>query len=321
MAEPNNYVPSEPENIEEGFKNIAINFGKALPFVVLLAIASWWVLQGMISITSVQISLTDRIGLTICTIALAVIYSGIIAKGGFGSAKETKKYKKHSLEWGNAIKLGNPHKKCIELYARDIAKNNQFELRVANLEANGLYYWDYFDEEGNFIKLDFEKDKKTKNNVNGLTRKQIRIIKKCIDIRIVIPTLFGNLSSKFFGVKREINQREYEGRTNLVNIIFRIILSFFTVGIMIKFIGFNLEGLIYSVLQLVIWTASGVYQRLNNYNFVMNKLLPQMVEKTLIIEGYLSLSEDKKLEYENRVMIEENKKTAIKKLTYNTEVK
>jgi hypothetical protein len=309
----------QESNVEEALKNLANKVGKSLPVIVGIGIAIWWVLYGMVEITEANLSLTDRIGLTLCTVVLAVIYSGLIAKGGFSSAKQTVQYKANSKKWSEAVIKGNKYKKEIELYAKDIAKENQYELRVANLEANGLYYGDYFDEEGNLYFLDYKSEKKTKHNPNGLTRKQLKIIKKCINIRIIIPTLFGSLSSKFFGVKREETQKRYESKTNLFNFILRVILSIFSVGFIVSFIGFNINGFIYAVFQIILWTSSGVSQRMSNYNFVLNKLLPQMVEKTLIINGYLSLSEEKQRYYEERVEIEKLRRGGIKKITYKGE--
>lgn len=300
--------------LEETMSNFATKVGKILPIIVAIAIAIWWVLNGIIKFEKAELGIVEQVGLVFCTCSLAVIYSGLIANGGFDSAKRTTKFKKHSREWTAAIKDGVKDKKSIELYARDIAKENQRELRTANLEANGLYYWDYFDEKGEFIKLNYHQDKKSKTNINGLTKKQIRIIKKCVNIRIVIPTLFGNLSSKFFGLKKEKTQKSYERSNNLLNFIFRILMSVLTVGLIVKFIGFNIEGIIYAFLQIVLWTSSGVSQRMSNYNFVMNKLLPQMVEKTLIINGFLSLDEQKKQEYRERAVLEQFQKKPVKQI-------
>jgi hypothetical protein len=303
------------QNSEEFVKSIATSFVNALPAIVAVGIAIWWVFYGTVEIIPTTLSITDQIGITICTIVLAVTYSGLIANGGFASAKKTVKWKKQSKEWSDAIRAGNKHKKEIELFAKDIAKENQYELRVSNLENNGLLYEDFFDENGNLYYLDFIKDKKSKKNPNGLTRKQINIIKKCINIRIIIPTLFGNLSSRFFGIKKEENQRNFELKTNIKNIIIRVAVSFVTVGVMFKFYGFSIEGILSSFFQIILWTSSGVSQRVANYNFVINKLLPQMVEKTLVITGYLSLDESKKREYEELAKTEKANRMKTKRIT------
>ena len=52
-------------------------------------------------------------------------------------------------------------------------------------------------------------------------------------------------------------------------------------------IGFSIGSMMYAVFQIVLWTGSGIVQRLQNYNFVMNKEIPQLEERTLIIKGYL----------------------------------
>ena len=83
--------------------------------------------------------------------------------------------------------------------------------------------------------------------------------------------------------------------------IIRAVLSFFSVGMMFNFLGFSWGSAIYALFQIVLWSASGFSQRLKNYNFVKDILVPQMKEKTLIINGYLALDDNRKVYYQKRV--------------------
>ena len=78
-------------------------------------------------------------------------------------------------------------------------------------------------------------------------------------------------------------------------------LSFVTVGITFKFVGINLDSFIYAFCQILLWTASG----LQNFNFIMDEIVPLFKEKINVIESYFLLSEKEKQKYEKE--IEKNK--------------
>lgn len=255
-----------------------------IPLIIALGIAVWWIFYGTVKITSTTLSLTDRIGLTICTIVLAITYCSLISDGGFRSAKQTEYFIKVNDEYESAVKKGNAFKKEINKYAYEIAVGNLKECRKNNLEANGIEYEDIFDEDGKLILVDYKKDPR-------YSRKQKKVIRKCVCQRIILPSIFGNISSKYFGLKREISQKEYTAKTTLTKTITRTIVSIVSVGIMFEFVGFSWGSFIYAVFQIVMWTASGYVQRLKNYDFVIDELIPQLKEKILIITGYLELKE------------------------------
>lgn len=121
--------------------------------------------------------------------------------------------------------------------------------------------------------------------------------------------MFGNISSKFFGIQKRENQKAYEIKTNISNGITRAIVGFFAVGITFVWVGLSWEALISSLFQIVLWTGSGVLQRMKNYNFIITKILPQIVENTLIINGYMDLEDERKQIYINRAKEEAEKRT------------
>lgn len=295
---------------EEKIQELAKSMMNKMPLFIAIGIAIFWIFYGTVEVLPTNLSVVERIGLTICTIVLAITYCNLIADGGFRSARESQDYEKVNKEYEEAQRDGNTDKFEITEYAKDIAKDNLRDCRARNLDLNGLKYKDYFDIEGNYIGGDYKK-----NNI--LRRKQKRTIKKCINQRIVIPNIFGNISSKYFGLKKEITQKDYQRKDITIQTIIRAILSIFSVGMMFNFLGFSIGSMIFAFFQIVLWTASGFSQRLKNFNFVKDVLIPQMKEKTLIIKGYLGLSKEKKNYYEKRV--EDVKKEKLEALGYQLE--
>lgn len=313
MAE-NNETPSVEKlesfnkTFEEKLKDFSTRLFSLSPLLVAIGIAMWWCLEGMVKITGADLTIENRIALTAITIFIAMVYCNLISTGGFQAAKKSPEYKVCSKDWNDAIKRGNTNKAEIIEYAKDIARVNQRELRIKNLENVGLNYSDIFDEKGELIRLDYERKYNKKKNPNGFTRGQIKIIKHCINIRIDIPEMFGNISSKFFGLQKRASQKSYEIKTNVTNGIIRAVAAFFAVGITFAWVGLSFEALISAIFQIVLWTGSGVLQRMKNYNFIINKILPQIVENTLIINGYMDLEDSRKQIYINRAKEEAEKK-------------
>lgn len=304
---------SGKKTFEEGIKEVGQNAFALAPMFAAVGIAIWWIFSGMVSVTKVQLGITEQIGLAIATVFIALTYCKLIAEGGFQSAKQTKTYQAVSSEWTKAINRGNAHKKEINMYAKEIAKDNLKELRIENCEKNGIDYGEIFDANGNVIKLDYKENKYHKElNPHGYTKKQIRIIKKCIETKIDIPEMFGNISSRWFGIKKRQTQKEYERKTDISNGITRIIIALFSAGITFTWIGFSVQAIIYSLFQIVLWTASGILQRLKNYNFVLNNTMPQIVENTMMINGYMDLTDEKKEIYKKLVIEDDEKKMRLK---------
>ena len=113
---------NETKTFEERLKGFGYKAGRSLPGIIAFLIALWWIFSGTVDITPSPLSITEKIGLTLCTVVLAVVFSDLISQGGFTSAKSTQVWHKVTNDWTNAIKRGNNQKKEIMLYAREITQ-------------------------------------------------------------------------------------------------------------------------------------------------------------------------------------------------------
>ena len=314
MNEESNATPQvETENLNKTFEEKIEDAKKKMldlsPLFCGIAIAIWWIFYGMVEIVPTNLTIEQRIGLTVVTIFIAIVYCSLISAGGYTDAKNTKAYRDAAGEWTDAIRRGNPHKAEIIEYAKNIARVNQKELRTQNLENQGLQYNEIFDDKGELTRLDYETNKYHKiKNPSGYTKKQIKIIKKCINIRIQVPEMFGNISSRFFGIQRRTSVKEFDTKNTIKNTIVRSVVAIFSVGISFSFLGLTWNAIIYALFQIVLWTGSGVVDRTKKYHFIIDKILPQIVENTLMINGYMELSEIEKEKYKAMAREEAEKK-------------
>mgnify|MGYP006988897921 CR=1 FL=1 len=264
---------------EEKAQELMRKITDKIPLLVAIAIAIWWTLYGSVKADiQTELNWTERITLTIFTIVLALTYCSLIADGGFSSAYKTQQYIKAKEEWNKAVINGNEYKQEITEYANEIARKNLFEVRKESLGTVGLKYDDFFNSDGTLKPYDHKK----------LTRSQRKIVRRCARIKTISPKLFGDVSGKYFGLVKETTKEKYVAKTTATKAISRIIVSIVSVGITFTFTGFNISSLIYSFFQIVLWSASGVMQRVKNFNFVLENEIPSYETKTLIINGYLN---------------------------------
>lgn len=303
----------ETENLNKTFEEKLEATKKKLidlsPLMCGIGIAIWWIFYGMVEIVPTNLSIEQRIGLTVITIFIAIVYCNLISAGGYSDAKNTSAYRIAAREWTDAIKKGNSHKAEIIEYARTFALTNQKEIRTQNLENVGLNYSEIFTDSGELLKTDFDTNKyHKKKNPSGYSKSEIKCIRKCINIRIQIPEMFGNISSRFFGIQKRTSVKEFDTKNTIKNTLIRSVVAIFSVGISFTFLGLTWNAVIYALFQIVLWTGSGVVDRYKKYHFIIDKILPQIVENTLMINGYLELSEIEKEKYKAMAREEAEKK-------------
>ena len=282
---------------EEKFQDAIKKIARLIPTIITICIAIWWMFYGTLKIEQFSFEvIASNIGLVVCSVVLSITMCELIAGGGYDSGKQSKRYVEAKNKHTKMVQLGLSKQKQILRYANAIAISNLKESRTTNLASNGLFYEDYFDKDGNYIGGDYKHNHKLKSY-------QRRIIKKCIHQKVVLPSIFGDISSKYFGLKKEITQSEYRAKTSAKNIIIRSLLAFISASVVFEFIGFSITSLIFAFFQIVLWVSSGLIQRINNFNFVVDTLASQLEERTLIIESYFALSDIEKQKYEEIIDI------------------
>lgn len=280
---------------EEKVQDAIRKFVSYIPSLIAVGIAIWWIFYDTIKVSQSQMALPEKIGLAICTLILSMMYRELIANGGYNSARLTEAFILSKNKYEDAVKRGLSKQRQITAYANDVARTNLKNWREAIMEANALPYSDFFDKNDKYIGGDIKRSK-TLNN------KQKKTLKKCLNQRIVIPSVFGSISSKWFGFKKEVSQNQYKAKSTVKNFLFSAIVSFVGVGITFEFIGFSISSMIYAFFQIILWTSSGFIQRINNFNFVLDNIAPLYDEKTFIIDSYLALSESEKRKYEPTII-------------------
>lgn len=305
------------EPFEVKFTRFASRVVNIAPLLAGIGIIIWWLFQGTIGITKVELTFEQRVGLTICVIVVALTYRKLISMGGFKDAMKTEEYTKTDKEWKDEKdKVKGKRDACL-LYVKDRCYLNMKSHRRHVLERNDLTYEECFDEEGNFINLNYKHNKyNKKKNPNGYRLHQRLVIRKCSRMRVYEPDVFGLEKSFAFGLRKRKSITGFKAKTDVFNTIVTTVLAFISTGMMFAWLGFSVASFIYALFQVVLWSGSGVLTRLKNYNFIIREIIPQMEENRSIICEFNCLPNERQTYYINMAREQELAK-GIKQLTYN----
>ena len=163
------------------------------------------------------------------------------------------------------------------------------------MESVGLRYVDIFDSQDRLITTyDISQHKKDQNY-----HKKVRAYHKAINVKVYSTNVFGRASSSTYGLKKEITEKAFRTKNSIVKGITKLVLGVVSVGVMFQWLGFTLGALIYSFMQVVLWTGMGLIDSQKNYNFILGEIMPQYEANRLIIQEFMLLDDKEKEKYMN----------------------
>ena len=286
----------DEKTFEEWLSSVGKWFTTHITTIFAILISLFFIFSGTVKILPTELGVKEQIIVAIINIIAGYSITKLIGEQGFTSAKnnpefiEVRKY--YELKVKEAIK----YRSAIDEFAKDKAKENLKNTRINLCESVGLYYSDIFDDDGNLIKdFDITKYKNDKNY-----RKKISRFNKCLALTIQDTSVFSKSGSSKFGITKRRTEKAYRTKSYAVSAITKLIFGIGSVGVMFVWIGFNLGSVIYAFMQIILWSAFGVIDRLKNYNFIIEEIMPQYIDDELIIEEFMKMSDSEKQFYINR---------------------
>lgn len=187
-------------------------------------------------------------------------------------------------------------------YKRELKKK---EYRVSQLRAHKMRYEWFFDKEGNYTNPTI-KSARTKNKANTnafyLERKQRKVLKKCINVKIYVLNLFSEYDNEILAyTKREKTDKDQRmkmfGKNGFAQLMTAIVGAYFIPVIN----GWSWASFVVATIQVCIWIACGVTQLYTNYNYVVIDKVNKLKEKKQNITEFICGCEKglfKEAEYE-----------------------
>lgn len=292
MAENEKYEEVN-ESLEFKFRKVGVWFTDHLSSIFAVLISLFFIFSGTVKVLPTELELKEQIIMAIINIFAGFSITSLVSEHGFKSAKEDKEYKREIREYNDAVKEGLKWREGVENLAKKKANDNLKNYRIHLLESVGLRYTDIFDTYDRLItEYDITIHKKDQNY-----HKKVRAYHKAINTKVFTTNVFGRASSSTYGLKRETSEKAFRTKNSIVKGITKLILGVVSVGIMFQWLGFTLGALIYSFMQVVLWTGMGLIDSQKNYNFILNEIKPQYETNRLIIQEFLLLPDKEKEKY------------------------
>jgi len=250
-------------------KTIAMDF-----VVVLVALA--YVFYQMIKLEP-----TDLNPLVLLAEAVMGIICGVVIKQALGENGFSKGY--NSEHWENEEKKYNEACNSAIEYIDKVDNFYEYEkiekkknFRRQHLQEKGLKYSMWFDSDGNYIGLPIKELRKTKK----YTRKQLKTLEKCINVKIYPLNLFGQFTiSTEQDTQKEPTDKMQRAKNLRNNTLAATAIAVIGVYFIPQITGWNLAAVISATLQVALWVIFGVLQLYQNYNFVVWDLVSVMRKK------------------------------------------
>lgn len=302
-------ITQEDESIEFKFRKVGVWFTNHLPTIFAVLISFFFIFSGMVKVLPTELDVKEQIILAIINIFAGFSITSLVSEHGFTSAKETSEYKQEIKAYSEYVQKGLKWREGIENLAKKKALDNLRNYRIHLLEGVGLRYTDIFDSYDRLItEYDIRKHRQDQNY-----HKKVRAYHKTINTKIYSTSVFGRASSSTYGLKKETTEKAFRTKNGVIKGATKLILGTVSVGVMFEWLGFTWGALIYSFMQVVLWTGMGLIDSQKNYNFILNEIKPQYESNRLIIQEFLELPDKEKEKYmpSDYLMIEMKNNTSI----------
>ena len=247
--------------------------------VVLVALA--YVFYQMIKLETTNLNPLVLLAQAIMGIICGVVIKQALGENGFSKGYNSDHWNKEEQKYNEACNVALPYMEYTDnFYEYEIIEKKK-NYRRQHLQEIRLKYAMWFDKDGNYIG--------TKEMESKLDRKQRRVLKKCVSVKIYPLNLFSQYTiSTEQATKREPTDKMQRGKNATKNTLVATIIAVIGVYFIPQITGWNWAAFISATLQVALWIVFGVLQLYTNYNFVVQDLVSVMRKKKEDIKRFVS---------------------------------
>ena len=238
--------------------------------VILISVA--YVFFGMIGIVKTDLTIEEQIAKAGIGIIVGLMIKQGVGESGFNKGYNSAIWKEIKDKYSLACNLANPYLERVDNFYihEEMEKKRQYR-RMILMEYQMKYDW-FFDSKGNYIE--------NEERFNKLDRKQKRMLKKAVRVKIYNLNLFSEYSNEVIAsTKKEVtdkNQRaKMFGKNGIAQIMSAILGAYF----LPMWNGWNLGAFIIATIQVTLWIFCGVLQLYTNYNYVVIEKVNKITRK------------------------------------------
>lgn len=301
---------------EEGNKKV-YDFikGNFINFIILLTSLAY-VFYNMVVIEKTDLTLYECIAKAGIGILVGFMIKQGLGENGFNYGYRSQIWKESLDKYSKNCNLANDYLERVDnFYACEIMEKKKTYRRTNLMAARMKYDW-FFDEDGFY--------KENKEQYDKLDKKQKKVLKKCVSVKIYTLNLFSEYESQVGAdTKREKTDKDQRAKMFSKNGVAQVITAVIGAYFVPLLTGWNWASFITATVQVCIWISCGITQLYTNYNYVVIEKTSKLTKKAELIVKFTRGCERGKYltspyEKKEEKISEQNKDDTISSIFYNS---
>ena len=259
-------------NYSRYIKSIAMDL-----VVVIVAIA--YIFYQMITLEPTELNPLVLLAEAFMGIICGVVIKQALGENGFSMGYNSNTWIEEEKKYNDACNTANPYMERVDNFyqCEEIEKKKNY--RRQHLQEVRLKYDQWFDKDGDYIG--------TNENFDKLDKKQKRMVKKCINVRVYPLNLFSQYTiSTEQDTKKEATDKQQRMNSVLRNTISATVIAVIGVYFLPQLKGWSWASFISATMQVSMWVLFGILQLYTNYNFIVQDKVAILRKKKELIRRF-----------------------------------
>lgn len=269
------------EKLEE-IQSYASRYIKSIAMdIIVVIVAVAYVFYQMITLEPTDLNPLVLLAGAAMSIICGVVIKQALGENGFSRGYNSKTWNDEEKLYNDACNTANPYMEYVDNFYQYEEIEKKLKYRRTKLQGVRLRYNDWFDEDGYYIG--------TKERFDRLDRKQKRVVKKCIKVKIYPLNLFSQYSiSADQDTKQEITDSKKRTSNIAKNAISATLIAIIGVYFMPMLKSWSWASFIAATMQVALWVLFGIIQLYQNFNFIVQDKVAILRKKKEEIKKFTS---------------------------------
>lgn len=268
--------------LKEELRENSVKYIKSIAMDLVVALVSIaYVLYKMVTLETNELNPLILIAEAIMGIICGVVIKQALGENGFSKGYNSQTWFEEEDKYNQACNTANAYMDRVDNFYLCEEIETKRTYRRQHLLACRLKYDNWFDFDGNYIG-DEEK-------YNKLTRRQKRVLNKCIKVKIYIPNLFSEYSTaKDEYTHKEKTDKDQRNRNLGKNTLSAILVAIVGVYFVPMLNNWSWASFIAATMQVALWIIFGILQLYTNYDYVVHTKVASLRNKKEMIKRFTS---------------------------------
>ena len=249
--------------------------GNFINFIILVTSLAY-VFYNMVVIKKTDLTIWECIAKAGIGIIVGFMIKQGLGENGFNYGYRSQIWKDSLDKYSKNCNMANPYIERVDnFYAWETVEKKKIYRRTNLMAARMKYDW-FFDEDGFY--------KENKEQYDKLDRKQKRVLRKCITVKIYNLNLFSEYENQVGAdTRREKTDKDQRakmfGKNGVAQVITAVIGAYFVPMLN----GWDWAAFISATIQVCVWISCGITQLYTNYNYVVIEKTNKLTRKVELI--------------------------------------